>query len=74
MLSTAFEAGGLAVITAGLTAGVLVLAGVGWALLALGVVGGGSLLFVGVALSAPEPTKRVRVRVGPLTNDDVEQA
>jgi len=55
MLSSALEALGLAVITAGTTVGVWVLAGYGWGILAAGLTGGASLLFVGVALSAPSP-------------------
>ena len=73
MLSTALETTGLAVIVAGATAGVYVLAGLGWALLAAGLVGGGAFLFVGVALSAPDvQSTRVRTPRAPLTNEHVE--
>lgn len=65
MLSTALEGAGLAVITAGTTAGVYVLAGVGFALLTFGVVGGLALLLVGYALDAPEPGPALRVKKTP---------
>jgi hypothetical protein len=55
MLSTVLEALGLMVVTVGVTAGVWLVLGLGFACMAAGVVGGASLLFVGVALSAPEP-------------------
>jgi hypothetical protein len=60
MLSTVLEALGLAVVTVGVTAGVWLVSGLGFACLAAGLVGGGSLLFVGVALSAPDPTTQGR--------------
>jgi hypothetical protein len=74
MLSTALEASGLAVLTAGCSIALLLLAGPGWAILALGLLGGGSLLFVGFALDAPEPGKRLVIRAtdAPLTNGRVE--
>lgn len=56
MLSTVLEALGLAVVTVGVTAGVWLLGGLGFACVAAGLVGGGSLLFVGVALSVPDPS------------------
>jgi hypothetical protein len=51
MLSTALEATGLAVITAGTTAGAYALAGLGVALLVFGVVGGVVLVLVGYLLA-----------------------
>jgi hypothetical protein len=72
MLSTVLEVLGLSVITAGVTGGVLTLAGVGWALIAFGFIGGACVLFVGVALSVPE-TSPVKPKVRrALTNDQVE--
>lgn len=63
MLSTCLEAAGLALITAGTTAGTLVLLGLGAALLVFGLVGGMALAFVGYALGQPDvPPRRVRVR------------
>ncbi len=61
MLSTLLEAFGLALLAAGVTAGVFVLAGIGWALLTFGIVGGSALIFVGFALSVSEG---FRVRSG----------
>lgn len=55
MLSTVLEALGLAVVTVGVTVGMWLVLGLGFACLAAGVIGGASLFFVGVALSVPEP-------------------
>lgn len=58
MLSTVLEVVGLAVVTVGVTAGVWLVCGLGFACVSAGVVGGGSLLFVGVALSVPSPARK----------------
>jgi predicted MFS family arabinose efflux permease len=76
-MSTVLEAAGLAVIAVGVTAGVWVLTSLGWALIAGGVVGGSVLVFLGFALSLPEPLKPKRITIhtsdGALTNGQVEQ-
>lgn len=64
MLSTVLEAVGLVVVTVGVTAGVWLTAGIGFACLAAGLVGGSSLLFVGVALSVPDAAKQRGKREG----------